>query len=93
MKRATTAFVAKTFVIVAVTWFVVVVIGAFAESATAIVRPPFSLKLTPGPVRFLISPEMFASEALFAGIIVSLIIQVVSVSGHCFPPLIVNSES
>jgi hypothetical protein len=86
MKRTAPAVLAKTtFAIVAVAGFVVLILSAFAKSAAVVVRPPFSLELTAGAIRFVVSAEVFASEALFALIIVPLVI-LVSVSGHCFPP-------
>src|SRR4030095_3158229 len=93
---------AKTSALFAVTRLVVFVLRAFAEPAvfaafanpaatTVVVSPPVLLLLleaTTGAVRFIESPERFAPVAVFARVVVSfpLIIQVISVSCHCFPP-------
>jgi hypothetical protein len=81
--------VIESFVVVGVTWLVLIILGAFAKPAAVVIRTSFVIETTTTAPRLVVTggAKVLASLPLFARVIsLPLVIEVISVSGQCFPP-------
>jgi hypothetical protein len=70
-----------------VTGLVIVILSAFAIAAAVVFSSSFTIESTTSAPGFVVTTaEVLTSEALFAWVIFPIVIRLISVSGHCFPP-------
>src|SRR6476660_422461 len=96
MQRTASPIIAQMFtaaLIFGITGFVRFIICTFTKAAPIILamliifRPPFRVELTTRAILLLVvGTEVFPSQAVLTGVVVPLVIHIISVSGHCFPP-------